>query len=165
MIYMLTICQLTLATIFGWSVFKKWQHLHLIALALHQSQIHPQWVRFITLSLLPIESSLATLLVVASPATLPSTMIISTLLLVLFTGWQGWVLGNKFHIACGCFGSSAIVVNKWNVLRNIVLLGIACTGFVLSLITTSLILVAPFWLITTCLLVVVSGTGLKIMRY
>lgn len=165
MLYILPICQFILAISFGWSVLRKWRHLRVLALALHQSQISPQLVRFITLSILPIEAGLAILLILAAPNMLPSVMMTVTALLIIFTAWQGWVLVNKFHIACGCFGPSAIATNIWSVLRNIILIGIACTGFIFSLMITSPISVAPLWLILSSLLVVMSGTMLKIIHY
>jgi hypothetical protein len=73
----------------------------------------------------PIELISGFALILSSGPLLTGVMLWTIFLLSVFTVWVINVYARKLQIACGCFGKSHSLVNRWTVLRNVILLTVA----------------------------------------
>jgi hypothetical protein len=100
--------------------------------ALRLSHLPEAVVVLLMIGIPALEIALAAWLFLADPAGLPRAFLASAALLVLFTVWMLWVSGRKLTVRCGCFGGGEGLVGPSTILRNVILLALALTGWLLA---------------------------------
>jgi hypothetical protein len=84
-----------------------------------------------------IEAALSLAVILGSGRALSASLAASAALLAAFTAWLVWVAGRGLRIDCACFGPLSRQVGAGTMARNVVLLGMAIGGLVLSLRTAT----------------------------
>jgi hypothetical protein len=100
-----------------------------------------------------LEVALAVALLISPAIWLPLVMLSTAGLFSVFTVWLGWVYTRKLQLSCGCFGSSTQPVNLHTIGRNVVLLGVAGCGMILSANILSLLPSFPAVVVVSAVLI------------
>jgi hypothetical protein len=132
MTYIFFSCQLILAGVMWLAATGKMLHPDQFLAALRLSRLPEFFVKPIAV-LVPIGELGLSLGLVLSPLSLLPLVLMAVIgLLFLFTLWMLYVLHHKWRITCGCFGTASSAVDPRSLIRNIGLLLLALTGWVLS---------------------------------
>lgn len=117
----------TLASLFIYTAVSKAYDWQGTKLAMY-SQLFPEWMADILLFLLPIlELGLASMLLIS--AWRKTGLLLSVLLLILFTGYVGWIgLGFSERVPCSCGGVLSSLDWGEHLVFNLAFLGIAGYG-------------------------------------
>ena len=147
MMYLLLICQLTLAMVLLLAATGKLLNAEQFLAALRLSHFPRKLVIPVAVLTPIVEVCLATGLVLNTPQFLPLVLLATAILFGIFTLWMISVSIRGLRVKCGCFGAGEAAIGSGTILRNILLLVITIIGFVLSLHTQSLLPQPSFWMV------------------
>jgi len=147
--YLLTTCQLILATVMLAAATGKIIQIKPFEEALRQSHI-PVKLIVPTMFLVPtIEIGVTLGLLLSTARILPFLLLLCATLLIIFTLWMFTIYFQGLQLECGCFGTGGSKVGRGTILRNIILILISVGGFFLSLHTQIIIPPPSIWMVIT----------------
>jgi Methylamine utilisation protein MauE len=84
-----------------------------------------------------VELALSLAVALGTGTVLSASLAATVALLAAFTAWLAWTAGRGLRIDCACFGPLSREVGPGTIARNVVLLGVAVGGLVLSVRTAT----------------------------
>ena len=100
--------------------------------ALRLSHVPDSLVPVVAITVPVVEVVLALALLLVADGALPVVLILTLILLTVFTAWMAWVRARRLRVHCGCFGTGSAEVGPRTIVRNLVLLAVAIVALVVA---------------------------------
>ncbi|NUM49258.1 MAG: hypothetical protein HUU38_31545 [Anaerolineales bacterium] len=127
--YVLAFARFVIGFVFLWSAGSKLRDFAAFERAVADFQLSPAvFSRGVAFFFVSLELSV-TCIMGWSIKFLRNGFIIAMFLLVVFSLALSWVLLRGIKTSCHCFGASKKLVSKWDLVRNVCLLGVASLGY------------------------------------
>lgn len=130
--YIFLLLRLIIIFVFIWSVGSKLFSLQSFFKKIEDFQILSSKFSKISGRVIIISEVTAVLLLFFGGRFMFLGFLLVTILLLLFSAVLIFSLIRKIQISCGCFGNSKDVISKYDVIRNVILVFISISGFLLS---------------------------------
>ena len=101
----------------------------------------------------------------SSSQLLPIFFLGTFLLLIFFTCWLVFIYRRGLSVSCGCFGANSSLVNKMDIIRNIIFMGITMIGFFATRVTTNILFPSSPWILIVEIGLAMGIMVLYLLRY